>query len=400
MRRWLSWAGVIAVLVALVLVFLRAWPAFGADPAGERLSRMRASPQWSEGRFVNQQPMWTNARGGLLRLFESTPGDWPDAPVPVVRDAGKTLKVRAASGLRVTWFGHSSMLVEIDGVNILIDPLWGERASPLSWVGPERWYSPPLALGELPRLDVVLISHDHYDHLDWSTINAMSNWNTTFVVPLGVGAHLERWGIKAARIVELDWWQSVRVASLEIIATPARHASGRISGRSDGTLWAGYALLGAQHRAWYSGDTGFHSALAEIGQRFGPFDVAMIEVGQYDADWPDWHLGPEQAVEANRLVGGKRMIPVHWGLLNLAHHSWTEPIERVLVAAKCRNVDVLLPRPGESIEPTISSARARWWPEMPWRAAGETPIVATRDGVASHRYESSSCDATQAARPR
>ena len=146
-------------------------------------------------------------------------------------------------------------------------------------------------------------------------------------------------GVPAARIVELDWWQFGRVGSLEIIATPARHASGRLSAQNDGTLWAGYALLGEQHRVWYSGDTGFHTALPEIGRRFGPFDVTLIEAGQYDKDWPDWHLGSEQAVEAHRLVGGKRMIPVHWGLLQLAHHSWTEPVERVLAAAKCRNVN-------------------------------------------------------------
>ena len=393
MRPWLIWASVSAIaLSALAAVVLHGCPTLGREPSDERLSRMRDSPQWSEGRFANEQPMWTNTRSGLLRSFESTPGEVPDAPVPVVMDGGKGLSIPAASGLRVTWFGHSSVLVEIDGVTVLTDPLWSERASPLSWVGPKRWYPSPVGLRELPRIDVVMISHDHYDHLDRSTITAMANWTTTFVAPLGVGAHLERWGIPAARIVELDWWQSVRVGSLEIIATPARHASGRISPQSDGTLWAGYALLGAQHRAWYSGDTGFHSALEEIGRRFGPFDVTLIEAGQYDADWPDWHLGPEQAVEAHRLVRGKRMIPVHWGLLKLAHHSWTEPVERVLAAAKCRNVDVLVPRPGESIEPARSSSRVRWWPEIPWLSAHETPIVATRDGVASQRFEALPCD--------
>ena len=392
MRSWLLWLSVSAfALSVLMAAFIHWLPSFGADPSGKRLSRMRGSPHWSDGRFANEQPMWTNTRSGLLRLFESTPGDVPDAPV-VVTDGGKALRIPAASGLRVTWFGHSSVLVEIDGVTVLTDPLWSERASPLRWIGPKLWYPPSVALRELPRIDVVLISHDHYDHLDWSTISAMANWTTTFVAPLGVGAHLERWGIPAARIVELDWWQSARVGSLEIIATPARHASGRTSPQSDGTLWAGYALLGEQHRVWYSGDTGFHSALKEIGRRLGPFDVTLIEAGQYDKDWPDWHLGPEQAVEAHRLVRGKRMIPVHWGLLKLAHHSWTEPVERVLAAAKCRNVDVLVPRPGESIEPTRSSSLVRWWPEIPWLSARETPIVATRDGVAAHRVETLPCN--------
>ena len=393
MRPWLLWASVSAIaLSALAAAWLRGCTSLGAQPSGERLSRMRDSPQWSEGRFANEQPMWVNTRSALLRLFDSAPAEVPDTPVSVVIDGGKGLRSTPAPGLRVTWFGHSSVLVEIDGVTVLTDPLWSERASPVSWTGPKRWYAAPVALRDLPRIDVVLISHDHYDHLDRQTITAMANWDARFVVPLGVGAHLERWGIQAARIVELDWWQSARVGSLEIIATPARHASGRISPQGDRTLWAGFALLGAQHRAWYSGDTGFHSALEEIGRRFGPFDVTLIEAGQYDKDWPDWHLGPEQAVEAHRLVRGKRMIPVHWGLLKLAHHSWTEPVERVLAAARCRNVDVLVPRPGESIEPAGSSSCVRWWPEIPWLSAHETPIVATRDGVASQRFEGLPCD--------
>jgi L-ascorbate metabolism protein UlaG (beta-lactamase superfamily) len=392
MKRRLISAGVAAIaLGALSAVVLHRWPALDKQPSGERLARMRQSPQWSEGHFVNEQPMWTNTRGGLLRLFESTPGDVPEAPVPIVTDGDKGLRIPAASGLRVTWFGHSSVLIEIDGVTVLTDPLWSERASPVSWVGPKRWYPSPMALRDLPKVDVVMISHDHYDHLDRSTIVAMANWKSTFVAPLGVGADLERWGIPNAQIVELDWWQSARVGSLEIVATPARHASGRMLSKRDGTLWAGYALLGAQHRVWYSGDTGFHDELAEIGRRLGPFDVTLIEAGQYDADWPDWHLGPEQAVEAHLLVRGNRMIPVHWGLLKLAHHTWTEPVERVLAAAKCRNVDVLVPRPGESIEPTRTSGLDRWWPELQWLSAHETPIVATRDGDISERYEASYC---------
>ena len=393
MKPWLLWAIVgVIVVIALAAMSLSGCTALGAKPSGERLSRMRDSPHWSEGRFANEQAMWTSMLGGLMRSFRSTPADVPDTPVSVVMDGGKGLRSPPASGLRVTWFGHSSALVEVDGVTVLIDPLWSERPSPVSWVGPKRWFPAPVSLDELPRIDVVLISHDHYDHLDQPTIAAMAKWEATFVVPLGVGAHLERWGIRPARIVELDWWQSARVGSLEIIATPARHASGRVLPQSDGTLWAGYALLGTQHRVWYSGDTGFHSALEEIGRRFGPFDVTLIEAGQYDADWPDWHLGPELAVEANRLVRGKRMIPVHWGLLKLAHHSWTEPVERVLAAAKCSNVEVLVPRPGESIEPTRSLPRGRWWPEVPWLSAQETPINATRSGDASRRFAVSPCD--------
>ena len=222
MSSWLLWASVSAIVVsALAAVSLRGCTSLGAQPSGERLSRMRDSPHWSEGRFTNEQPMWVNTRSGLLRSLDSAPAEVPDTPVSVVMDGGKGLRSTPASGLRVTWFGHSSVLVEIDGVTVLTDPLWSERASPVSWAGPKRWYPAPIALRELPRIDVVLISHDHYDHLDRPTIAAMTNWDATFVVPLGVGAHLERWGIAAARIVELDWWQSARVGSLR--SSPRLH---------------------------------------------------------------------------------------------------------------------------------------------------------------------------------
>jgi L-ascorbate metabolism protein UlaG (beta-lactamase superfamily) len=172
----------------------------------------------------------------------------------------------------------------------------------------------------------------------------------------------------------------VAVGALEVVATPARHASGRVNPQRDETLWAGYALRGTNHRAWYSGDTGFHESLTEIGARLGPFDVTLIESGQYDPLWPDWHLGPEQAVLAHRRVRGRAMIPVHWALFKLANHGWTEPGERVLAAARCYGVDVLLPRPGEAIEPERTSSRSPWWPKVPWQSSGETPVVATLAG--------------------
>jgi L-ascorbate metabolism protein UlaG (beta-lactamase superfamily) len=287
------------------------------------------------------------------------------------------------------------MLIEIDGVRLLTDPIWSERASPVEWIGPHRWYPPTIALAQLPPVDAVLISHDHYDHLDWPTIVAMRSWKNVFIVPLGIGAHLQRWGIPPERIVELDWWQATRVGALALTLVPARHASGRLNARSDLTLWGGFALVGQQHRVYYSGDTGLFDAMAEIGQRFGPFDVAMIEAGQYDADWPDWHLGPEQSVLSAQRVRAKALIPVHWGLFRLAHHGWTEPVERVLAAARCTDLAVITPRPGQSIEPTALKPgdSTRWWPDARWASAAQKPIVATTDGVDAHRVALPACPA-------
>ena len=255
--------------------------------------------------------------------------------------------------------------------------MWGERTSPFSFAGPKRWYAPPIALSELPPIDVVLISHDHYDHLDAPTIEQMRDWNTRFVVPLGVGAHLEYWGVPAERITELDWGDHLTVDELTVHCTEARHASGRHLLDQNATLWAGYALVGPSHRVFFSGDTGMFPELSDIGERFGPFDVTMVEVGAYNRAWPDWHMGPEQAVTAHRMLRGKAFLPIHWGLFDLALHGWTEPIERTMAAAQAQGVRVLSPRPGESVEPSTTKT-TRWWPEVAWQTATDHPIEATK----------------------
>lgn len=327
---------------------------------------------------MNPQPMRNSFWGAAWGSLHMSPDVSPKQPVPVDHQARRELDTPPATGLRVTWLGHSTVLVEIDGHRVLLDPVWGDRVSPFEWAGPRRWFAPPIALADLPPIDAVLISHDHYDHLDRQTISAMRNWNTTFIVPLGVGAHLSYWGVPEARIVEVDWWRRVKVAGLEIVSTPARHASGRMLVDDDATLWTGYALLGASHRVYYSGDTGLFPAIREIGTRLGPFDLTIIEVGQYGRAWPDWHLGPEQAVHAHQLVGGRAMLPVHWGAFALAFHAWTEPIERALAAGTVAGVTVLAPKPGQSIEPAAHPPLERWWPDLPWKTGVEDPIISTQ----------------------
>ena len=353
--------------------------AFGALPKGARLARMERSPQWKDGRFENPQPLHNDMWRALLDWFSASEERRPSASVPTEPlDAGR-FEPLPLTGLRATWLGHSTLILEVDGLRVLVDPVWGERAFPFSWLGPQRFYAPLLPLGQLPRIDAVVISHDHYDHLDMPTIQAMKDWKTTFIVPLGVGAHLESWGVPEDRIVELDWWERTRLGDVEIVATPARHASGRSPfSQQNRTLWAGFAFIGPIHRAYYSGDTGFFPGLDDIGARLGPFDLAMIEAGAYGRAWPDWHLGPEQAVRASRMVRADLLLPVHWGLFNLAYHGWTEPAERVLVAASKAGVNVAILMPGQSIEPGALPRLTRWWPVVPWKTAEEDPIVASQ----------------------
>lgn len=391
MRKRIAWGLGVPATLALgfgAAMLFSGCASFGKHAEGERLARMRQSPEWHDERFNNSQPVSQDFYAAIKRSLASVPDTEPSGPVPVHAGDAEQYAQPPASGLRVTWFGHSSTLVEIDGVRVLTDPIWSERASPAQWIGPRRWFAPPIAL---PAVDAVVVSHDHYDHLDRATMVALKDTKAVFIVPLGIGAHLAYWGIPAARIIELDWWQSAKVGALEVTATPSRHASGRLKPQGDQTLWSGFALRGPAHSVWYSGDTGFFPGMREIGERLGPFDLTLIEAGQYDAAWPDWHLGPEQAVQAHRLVRGKIMQPVHWGLFKLAQHGWTEPAERVLAAAQCVGVRVITPQPGLATEPSLAAEGQRWWPQTPWMTAAERPVVATVDGDPSRRVAPFSC---------
>src|SRR5690606_11292017 len=262
--RWKVWGRRIAIVegvllalfivIAIVLIAI-AWEAMGTAPEGERLERMQASPQWDADTeaFENPLPLWNDTWGGLWQFVAGGSDDAsPDeeTELPVIDVDPEMFDTAPATGLRITWLGHSIMLMEIDGHRFLTDPVFGPRASPFSFIGPERWYAPPIALDDLPELDAVLISHDHYDHLDHPTIVEMADWDTTFIVPLGVGAHLEYWGVPAERIVEVDWGDVTRIGDVDVHCTQARHASGRHAFDQNRTLWAGYALLGPEHRVY------------------------------------------------------------------------------------------------------------------------------------------------------
>jgi L-ascorbate metabolism protein UlaG (beta-lactamase superfamily) len=267
------------------------------------------------------------------------------------------------TGLRATWLGHSTLLYEIDGARILTDPVWGERASPFGFAGPKRFQPVPVAIEALPPIDAVIVSHDHYDHLCRASVIALARRGARFFTSLGVGAHLEGWGIPAASIVELDWWESAPVPNRELVVTaaPSQHFSGRSLVDRNRTLWSSFVVRGPRHAVFFSGDTGLTDEYADIAVRLGPFDLVSLEVGAFHPAWGHIHLGPDQALEALRRLRATRLLPIHWGTFNLAIHAWDEPAERLLELAPTRDVELLMPMLGAPIEPSRAEAVSPWW---------------------------------------
>ncbi|MER7925418.1 MBL fold metallo-hydrolase [Streptomyces sp. NPDC096057] len=347
--------------------------AFGADPSGERLARIRRSPHFKDGVFQNPGGN-TSVRpsGGAMRGMgksyldkEERARRAPTGTLPVHATTLADLARPAATGLRLTWMGHSSVLAEIDGHRVLFDPVWGERCSPFPFAGPKRLHPVPLPLAALGPVDVVVISHDHYDHLDMPTIKALADTDTLFAVPLGVGAHLEHWGVSPDRLRELDWHEETKVGGLTLTATPARHFCGRGLRNTQHTLWASWVVAGDEHRIYHSGDTGYFDGFKDIGTAHGPFDATMIQIGAYSEFWPDIHMTPEEGLCAHLdLQGGQPhgvLLPIHWGTFNLALHPWAEPGEWTADAGESAGQAVATPTPGEPFEPGGTLATDPWW---------------------------------------
>jgi L-ascorbate metabolism protein UlaG (beta-lactamase superfamily) len=335
--------------------------AIGGRPDGARLDRVRRSPNYRDGAFQNTVPasVATPSPGVLRAMATNAAARRPRHPVPLVSAPDLTPQ----DGLRLSWLGHATVLVEVGTTRFLFDPVWSDRVSPSALVGPKRLHPMPWQLADLPDIDAVVISHDHYDHLDMVTVRRLAALqpNLTFVVPLGVGAHLERWRIPLDRIVELDWDERTTVGDVEVVATAARHFSGRLKPAGNGTLWASWVLSNPDHRVFYTGDSGYFDGYERIGDQHGPFDVTLIQVGAYSPYWPDIHMTPEEGVATHQAVGGDLLVPVHWGTFNLAPHSWAEPVERLLADAEAHKVRVAVPKPGQLLDVAAAEPLDRWW---------------------------------------
>ncbi|GAA4004253.1 MBL fold metallo-hydrolase [Hymenobacter fastidiosus] len=358
----------VAILLVAGVAFANLSPELGGKPTKAQQAAYARSGHYRDGEFRNLVPtelMTGSSTVSMLWrfLFNKVPDKKPAAPLPMRPLDSLAITKKPIDLVRVTWFGHSASLVEIAGQNILLDPMLSVEMGPLSWVTPNR-YNPQLAITaeQLPPIDAVLISHDHYDHLDYQTILRLKDKTTHFYVPLGVGAHLLAWGVAPARVSELDWNDSVRLPGLTIVSTPARHFSGRGLTNRNATSWSSWVIKSATRRIFYSGDGGYGPHFQTIGRRHGPFDLTLMECGQYDAQWAQIHMMPEQTVQAALDVRARVLLPVHWGAFTEANHAWNEPVRRATAEAARLRLPITTPELGQPV--TLNAGplpQTMWW---------------------------------------
>ena len=367
----LGWGigSLILLVIIIAAIFINVSPQFGGKISGHQSQQYEKSRQYHDGKFENAIPTeldlgFTDGIGIVYNfIFKPIKETEPGKPLPVIPLDSFDIVKRPVDITQLTWFGHSACLLEINGKKVLLDPMLGESPSPHPLLGPGRYSKTlPIAIEQLPYIHAVIISHDHYDHLDYESILKLKDKVGQFYVPLGVSSHLLEWGVEPDRITELDWWQEVNVEGMAIICAPARHFSGRGLFDNFKTLWSSWIIKTSNTSIYFSGDGGYGPHFKQIGARYGPFDFVMLECGQYNELWKDIHMMPEQTVQAAIDLNGKLMMPIHWGAFTLALHSWTDPIVRVTAAAKQQGVPITTPKIGEPVllkENTYPATQ--WW---------------------------------------
>jgi len=357
----------VLVLLSLSFYFV-IYTSLGTNPSGERLTKIEQSIQYNldKKQFQNAQEIplatgrhWTSI---FYAYFFNDGNRAPKEKLPENPPKLSELDIKSHE-VRFIWFGHSTILLEINRKRILIDPVFSDYASPIPGII-KRFQPPVFKIDEVEDIDIVLISHDHYDHLDFKTIEKLRERDIQYLVPLGVGAHLEYWGIKKEKITELDWWEDTTLLGLKFTCAPAQHFSGRGMSNRNTTLWASWAIKGQKQNVFFSGDSGYSEHYKTIGDRMGPFDLAFLENGAYSIDWKFVHQLPEEGVQASIDLNAKSMIPIHWGMFDLALHSWHEPIERVTIEAKKHGVDIIAPKLGQLISTSTKYKQEDWWSEL------------------------------------
>lgn len=350
----------IVVLGVGILLFTNIYPTFGSNPSKEQKEVYETFANYEDGKFINQ-PSELPASNAMSESDSASDETSPTGQIPVFGIDWDQIYDKKDS---LTWLGHSAFILSLDNKKILIDPMLGPAASPVSFIGPKRYSDDFLdAVEEMPPIDAVFITHDHYDHLDYQSIKQLKSKVTHFFVPYGVGNHLMKWGVEKDKITEMNWWDETEFQGLMIALTPAKHFSGRGILNRNSTLWGGWVIVGNQNRFYTSGDGGYDAHFKEIGNKYGPFDIALIEGSQYDSRWPDSHMQPEESVQANIDLRSENMLLMHWGAFTLARHSWSEPIERAVKEAEAKDVELLTPQIGYTLQlnESLTIPVAGWW---------------------------------------
>lgn len=363
----LTIVGFIVLITLIVVLFVNLSPQFGGSHSKEDIVRYEQSGHYEEGKFVNLIPTsmdmsFKNIVAMVKQFIKGNPNRKPSFKLPINDIDSLELEKHKLKD-RLIWFGHSAFLLQLDGQNILIDPMLGNSPAPHPTVGMKRFYEElPIAIEKLPQIDAVIISHDHYDHLDYGSIQQLKSKVKKFYVPLGVGAHLEAWGVSKKDIEELNWWDETSHDDIDLAFTPSRHFSGRGIMDNSSTMWGSWVIKSKNRNIYFSGDSGYGPHFKEIGEKYGPFDFAMMECGQYDEKWSNIHMMPEETAQAALDVNAGVMMPIHWGAFSLAFHDWNDPVKRVTAKAEELKIPITIPEIGAKIDlKNLTLASSAWW---------------------------------------
>lgn len=357
--------GTIALISLSVFIYFKTAPQLGGEVGKERQEKYTSLQHYKSGKFMNIMSTDMTTPPMSVMFDFMTQGSSKDPKMTLPSNQFSSKEETSDSLASITWFGHSSVLINIDDKNVLIDPVFGERASMFSFLGPKRYdYTRHVTVNDMPKIDAVLISHDHYDHLDYDTFKQLKDKVAKFYVPLGVGVHLEKWGIPKEQINELDWWEEIQFnEQIKLAFTPSRHFSGRGLRDRFTTLWGSWVIDGSKQRLYFGGDSGYSDEFKKIGDKYGPFDFAMLECGQYNQYWANIHMMPEETAQAGEDLKAKNVMPIHWGKFTLSMHDWREPVQRFVKASKKYEYNVIVPELNGTVEVKDTTSVSEWWME-------------------------------------